>query len=547
MARASALRHGERRACTMVLPNGMEASLTFQEVHERSEAFAAFLRAKGIKRGERVLISLPDCPAYVVCSLGAFKAGVVLVNSNPLYTEHELLEQLRDCSPSVVVGLDKFGDKISRAAQAAGVPLVVLGKVADFFSPLKGALIRTKLRLSREIPAVRGPSVSLASALKQGRADLERHGPVQVPLGRDDVALLQYTGGTTGVSKGAMLTHGNLLANLAQIAEITRGCLNEGDETVLTVLPLYHVFAFTINHLYSFHCGFHNVLVPNPRPLRNLEPALRHKITWTTGVNTLLKGLLREPWFVAQPPRGLKVVFAGGMEVEPAVREGWEERVGSVVVEGYGLSESSPLVTFNPFVPGEGGPRRSMQEAGGAGLPLPGTEVTIVGEDGAALGPGERGEILVRGPQVMLGYWQRPEESQRTLEGGWLHTGDIGTMAESGYLRITDRKKDMIVVSGFKVFPAEVEACIATHPNVADVAVIGVPDERTGEVVRAFVVPRSPPLTAEEVIAYCRPLLTPYKLPRAVAFLRELPKSPVGKTLRRELRAMMALSHPASV
>ncbi|MGI5865214.1 MAG: 1-acylglycerol-3-phosphate O-acyltransferase [Myxococcales bacterium] len=538
MARSAAARWGDRTACTMVLPNGWEASLTWREVDRLSEHFAGFLRSRGVGKGDRVALVLPNCLAYPVCSLGVLKAGAVLVNTNPLYTERELEAQLVDSGARLVVVLGNLRDKVERVLPRTSVETLVVTAVGDFFPTAMRLAIAAKLRLARAVPKARAPGVPLARALRLGAAHLS-DGP-EPAVGRDDVALLQYTGGTTGVSKGAMLTHGNLLANAAQIAQITRGSLEFGRETVLTVLPLYHVFAFTINHLYAFYTGHHSILVPNPRPLRNLRAALRrHEVTWATAVNTLLKGLLAEPWFVSRPPRGLKAVYAGGMEVQPAVFERWERETGSLVIEGFGLTEASPLVTFNPSTRDGKGMRRTLAKVNGVGLPLPGTDLRLMDERGEPVAPGERGEILVKGPQVMLGYWKRPDETSTVLADGWLRTGDVGALDEDGYLRITDRKKDMIVVSGFKVFPNEVEACIAAHPLVAEVAVLGVPDERTGEAVRAFVVPKSAGLTAEDVLVHCRRLLTHYKIPRAVSFVAEVPKSAVGKVLRRELRSQL--------
>ena len=543
MVRSSAARWGEKKACTMVLPNGWEASLSWSEVDRLSGHFAGFLRSRGVGKGDRVALVLPNCLAYPVCSLGVLKAGAVLVNTNPLYTERELEQQLVDSGARLVVGLGNLRDKVERVLSKTPVETLVVTAVGDFFPTAMRLAIGAKLRLARAVPKARTPGIPLMRALRLGAPARPRFEGQEQAVGRDDVALLQYTGGTTGVSKGAMLTHGNLLANVAQIAQITRGSLELGRETVLTVLPLYHVFAFTINHLYAFYAGHHSILVPNPRPLKNLRAALRsHDITWATAVNTLLKGLLAEPWFASRPPPGLKAVYAGGMEGQPAVLERWERVTGSLVIEGFGLTEASPLVTFNPSTRAAGGMRRTLAQVNGVGLPLPGTDVRLVDDRGAPVSPGERGEILVKGPQVMLGYWKRPDETSKVLAGGWLRTGDVGAIDEDGYLRITDRKKDMIVVSGFKVFPNEVEACIAAHPLVAEVAVLGVPDDRTGEAVRAFIVPKAAGLTSEEVLVHCRQALTHYKIPRGVCFVTEMPKSAVGKVLRRELRSQLEAS-----
>ncbi len=541
LVRDAARRFGERKAETLVLPNGMQASLSFREIDRLSDAFAAYLQhGLDLKPGTRVAILLPNCLAYPVCAFGALKAGCVLVNTNPLYTPRELELQLNDSGAEVLVVLDHFGDKVTSVVPRTRVKTIVVTAITDFFPLLPRLLVRTRLRLARQIKPLGLPATRLPRALHQGM--LHQAGAHVLPSApapepdRDSLALLQYTGGTTGTSKGAMLSHGNLLANLEQIAEITRIYLAEGQETVLTVLPMYHVIAFTINLLVGFHTGSHSILVPNPRPLKNLRAAFRnHPITWMTAVNTLLKALPEEGWFKPELVRSLWGAFAGGMQTHPEVLRRWEELTGCLVIEGYGLSEASPLVTYNAAVREGGRMRRTMAQVGGVGLPLPGTHVRIVDDAGDPVAEGGHGEIVVRGPQVMQGYWNQPEESARALRGGWLRTGDIGRFDADGYLEITDRKKDMIIVSGFNVFPNEVEACIALHPDVADVAVVGVPDEATGEAVRAFVVPHRE-LSVEEIREHCRSLLANYKVPTRFSFLAEIPKNAVGKNLRRELR-----------
>lgn len=546
LVRHAAERYGDRPAETLVLPNGMEASLSFRQVDRLSDAFAAYLR-HGLKlaAGTRVAILLPNALAYPVCAFGALKVGCVVVNTNPLYTPRELELQLQDSGAEVLVVLDHFGDKLASVVPNTRVKTIVVAGIADFFPLVARGLIWTKLKLSGMLPALGLPTVRLPRALHQGSLHLAKEHllPEAVKAAavtRDSLALLQYTGGTTGTSKGAMLTHGNLLANLEQIAEITRIYLTHGEETVLTVLPMYHVIAFTINLLFGFHSGSHSILVPNPRPLKNLEPAFRkHEITWMTAVNTLLKALPAEPWFRPEMTRRMLGVFAGGMQTHPSVLQAWEAFTGCLVIEGFGLSEASPLVTYNAAVKDGTRLRRTMAQVGGVGLPLPGTQVRIVDDEGRDLAPGEHGEIVVQGPQVMRGYWNQPEETARTLRGGWLHTGDIGCFDAEGYLQVTDRKKDMIIVSGFNVFPNEVEACIALHPDVADVAVVGVPHEDTGEAVRAYVVLHKE-LSVDEIRAHCRRLLVNYKVPTSFSFLTEIPKNAVGKALRRKLRAAAA-------
>jgi long-chain acyl-CoA synthetase len=539
----AAERFGDRKAETLVLPNGMEASLSFKQVDRLSEAFASYLiHGLQLRAGTRVAILLPNTLAYPICAFGTLKAGCVVVNINPLYTPRELELQLQDSGAEVLVALDNFGDRVGSVVPRTRLKTIVMTSIADFFPLLARTVIQAKLKLSGLVPPLGQPFTRLPEALKQGAAYLAKGHGLQDAQDhsnptRESLALLQYTGGTTGTSKGAMLSHGNLLANLEQIAEITQVYLTYGEETVLTVLPMYHVIAFTINLLFGFHSGSHSILVPNPRPLKNLQPALeKHEITWATAVNTLLKALPEESWFEPRMTRKLLGVFAGGMKTHPSVLQNWEAITGCLVIEGFGLSEASPLVTFNAAVRSGGRLRRTMKQVGGVGLPLPGTDIRIIHDGGTALPAGEHGEILVRGPQVMQGYWNQPEETARTLRDGWLFTGDIGCFDAEGYLEISDRKKDMIIVSGFNVFPNEVEACIALHPEVADVAVVGVPSEVTGEAVRAFIVARSE-LTVEEIRAHCRNLLVNYKIPTSIQFLAEIPKNAVGKALRRELRS----------
>jgi len=543
LAREAARRFGDQAAETLVLPNGMQATHSFREVDHLSDAFAAYLlQGLELKRGTRVAILLPNCLAYPICAFGILKAGCVVVNTNPLYTPRELELQLQDSGAEVLVVLDHFGDKLAEVLGKTQVRAVILTGIADFFPVFPRLLIKGKLHLAGHIKKVKGPVTPLVRALRQGALYLAKnrlmHEHPEPKLTRDDLALLQYTGGTTGTSKGAMLTHGNILSNIEQICEITRQFMEPGQESVLTVLPMYHVIAFTLNMLFGFHTGTHSILVPNPRPLKNLRAAFRnHQVTWMTAVNTLLKALPAEPWFSAALTPKLRAVYAGGMQTHPAVRTHWEDLTGALVNEGYGLSEASPLVTFNATERVGGRMQRTMTQVGGVGLPLPGTDVRMVDDAGHDVPIGEPGEILVKGPQVMRGYWNQPEESARTLQDGWLHTGDIGCFDAEGYIHITDRKKDMILVSGFNVFPNEVEACIALHPDVADVAVIGVPDEDTGESVHAHVVPRHLGVTAEEIRAHCKKLLAGYKIPVHVHFTHEIPKNAVGKALRRLLRS----------
>jgi long-chain acyl-CoA synthetase len=545
MFRYVASRYGPRIAFTQCMPTGMDASLTYAEIDRLSDAFAAYLRETlRLDAGERVAVQLPNCLAYPIVAFGTLKAGCVLVNTNPLYTPTEMAHQFADSGARVLVILDMFTDRLPAVLPKTKIETVVVASIAERFSALRAMLVKTVLKhvkkqVPRKIPV---PHTPFASAMKMGEG--ARAGaklPAYVAgVELDDVAALQYTGGTTGVSKGAMLTHRNLLGNTMQLEEVSRHFLRTGEETVLTALPFYHIFAFTVNLLLFYTIGGRDVMVPSPRPVTNLKAAFeKYPITWFTGVNTLYNGLLNEEWFRQHPPKHLVASLAGGMALHSSVAARWEEVTGTPVVEGYGLTEASPVVTFNPI----GG----MVKDGTIGVPLPSTEVLLADDAGAPVAEGEPGELLVRGPQVMPGYWQRPDETAKVLDGdGWLHTGDIAAMDEDGYVRIVDRKKDMILVSGFNVYPNEVEEVIAQLDGVAEVGVIGVPDERTGEAVKAVVVKKSPALTEEDVIRHCREQMTSYKVPKQVEFRPELPKTNVGKILRKDLRTQPAGS-PATV
>lgn len=535
MARFVAGQFAGRKAFTQCMPNGMDGSLTYGEADRLSDAFAAFLReTAGLAAGDRVAVQLPNCLAYPVAAFGVLKAGCILVNTNPLYTSHEMAHQFADSGAKAVVILDVFADRLSAALPRTEVKTVVIARIAEHFPALRRALIGTVMKYVRkEIPKVTVEHATYAGALRLGAAAMVKAGVTRYVAATelDDVAVLQYTGGTTGVSKGAMLTHRNLLGNTRQLEEVSKHFLRTGDETVLSALPFYHIFAFTVNLLHFYAIGGHDVMVPSPRPVSNLKAAFeKYPVTWFTGVNTLFAGLLNEEWFRARPPAHLVASLAGGMALHSSVAARWKEVTGTPVVEGYGLTETSPVVTFNPI----GG----QVKDGTIGIPLPSTEVRLVGDDGADVAAGEPGELLVRGPQVMPGYWQRPDETAKVMDGnGWLRTGDIARMDDEGYLRIVDRKKDMILVSGFNVYPNEVEEVIAQLPEVAEVGVIGVPDERTGEAVKAVIVKKSPALTADDVVRHCREQLTSYKVPHQIEFRTEIPKSNVGKILRKDLRA----------
>lgn len=531
--RSVAAAYGEAPAFTICLPNGINGTLSFAQVDEMSDAFAIWLReAAGLGPGDRVAVQLPNCLAFPVAAFGAFKAGCTLVNVNPLYTAEEMARLFEDATPGALVVADMFADKLPAAMRHHPIPNVVVTRVAEFVPALPRWLVGlVQRRWDRSVKPIETAHIRLPDALEVGRArraaqHVEADAYHQT-LGPEDIACLQYTGGTTGLAKGAMLTHANLLVNVEQTLEMIAG-LEKGREVILTALPLYHIFAFTVNLLGFYSLGARNILIPNPRPLSNLKRAFEnYRITWLSGVNTLFQGLCNELWFTDSPPRHLKFAGAGGMALQASVARRWEEITGRPVLQGYGLTETSPVATFNPL---------GRAREGSIGVPVPSTLAVCLGEDGAPVPTGMPGEIALKGPQVMAGYWRRPDETAKVMRDGWLLTGDIGVMDADGYIRIVDRRKDMINVSGFNVYPNEVEECLAAHPGVAEAAVVGAPDPTTGEAVKAFVVRRDPALDAEAIRSHCRAHLTAYKIPRQVEFRDELPKSPVGKILRKELR-----------
>lgn len=539
MLRESAKKFEKQQAFVTCMPNGMNGKVTFAEVDRKSDAFAIYLREKvGLKAGDRVVVQMPNCLSYPIAAFGILKAGCVLVNTNPLYTVREMEHQFKDSEASAIVILNMFTDKLEKVLPSYQFKEVLVSRVTDFFPSLVGRVLDLIIKYwNQQIPQYSFSATPFHRAIQWGEknydsAKLESY---LVDINQDSLAVLQYTGGTTGVSKGTMLTHKNLIANMMQIFELIGGQIKEGKECVMTVLPLYHIFAFTVNLMGFYYLGARNVLIPNPRPLMNLKRAFEnYPVTWFTAVNTLLNGLTHEVWFLDSPPATLKSTAAGGMALQEAVAKRWEEVTGTPVVEGYGLTEASPVITFNPF----DGPKK----ANSIGIPVPSTEVICVLDDGSSAPLGEPGELWARGPQVMTGYWRQEEETRKTLtEDGWLKTGDIAVMDSDGYFKIVDRKKDMIVVSGFNVYPNEVEDCLVKHPRVLEAAVIGVADDKTTEAVKAYIV-KEGNLTDKEVVAHCRELLTAYKIPRHITFVPELPKSPVGKILRKELRALEARS-----
>jgi long-chain acyl-CoA synthetase len=508
------------------------ATLSYAEVEALTRDFAAFLlTGLGLHKGDRLAVMLPNSLQYPVAVFGALRAGLSVVNVNPMYTPSELAFQLRDAGVSAIVVLENFAHTLEQALPETGVRHVIVTQIGDLFPMLKRGAVNFVVRhFKKPVPAWHIPeAIALPGALEQGHR-LTWQEPA---LEAGDTAFIQYTGGTTGRPKGAQLTHANLVANVEQtIAWIGRTLL-PGEEVVITALPLYHVFALTANLLVFTRLGGENVLISDPRDLHTFVNTLQHTpFTAITGVNTLFNALLETPGFdeVARARRGsVKVAVAGGMAVQRRVAERWQEVMGMPLVEGYGLTEASPIVCANRV--------DEQRYTGKLGLPVPSTEVALLDEAGTEVPQGEVGEICVRGPQVMKGYWNRPEETGCVLSlDGWLHTGDLGRLDEQGYVEFVDRQKDIIVVSGFKAFPAEIEDVARLLPGVKDAGAVGLPDPRTGEAVVLFVVPEDPGITVEMLHAHCEQHLTGYKRPRRIELRSELPMTPLGKVLRRQLK-----------
>jgi len=510
----------------------MGKELTYAETDRLSRAFAAYLQSLGLAGGERVAIMMPNVPQYPVAVAAVLRAGYVVVNVNPLYTARELEHQLKDSGAKVIVILENFAHTLEKCIAHTPVQHVVLASMGDRLGLLKGALVNFVVRrVKKLVPPYRLPgAVRFNEALSRGERSTLR----QPPIGPDDVAVLQYTGGTTGVSKGATLLHRNVIANVLQSQlwnEPVMKKIPPGEQsTAICALPLYHIFAFTVGMMLSMRNGSKLVLIPNPRDLPAvLKELSKHKFHSFPAVNTLFNGLVNHPDFDKVDWSHLKVSVGGGMAVQSAVAQKWLQKTGCPICEGYGLSETSPSVSCNPVT--------TTEFTGTIGVPLPSTWMKIIDDEGRELPPGQPGEIAIKGPQVMAGYWQRPDETAKVMTAdGWFKSGDIGVMDERGYFRIVDRKKDMILVSGFNVYPNEVEDVVASLPGVAECACVGVPDAQTGEAVKLVIVKKDPALSEEQVRAWCRQNLTGYKQPKVIEFRAELPKTPVGKILRRELR-----------
>ena len=501
--------------------------MSYEEWERLSRGFAAFLLEQAKCRpGDRVAIMLPNLLAYPVAFFGALRAGLTVVNVNPLYTPRELKEQLTDSGAVVIVIMENFAHKLEAVLAETGIRQVVVARLGDFMPALKRTLFNVvNSYVRRAVPAWRFDAFAMLHEACHRRPS-EHYADAQP--GAATPALLQYTGGTTGVPKGAALTHRNLVANALQCRAWIEPNLGDEQGRVLTPLPLYHIFSLTANLLAFAMMGGMSVLIPDPRDLKRLIQTMRSaQVTTMTGVNTLFNALINTPAFAALDFSKLSFAIGGGAAVQSAVASRWHEITGSELVEGYGLSEASPVVCINPV---------RKPKIGTVGLPISSTEVSIRDDAGKPVAIGEAGEVCVRGPQVMQGYWRRPDETKLVLVEGWLHTGDIGALDPQGFLKILDRKKDMVNVSGFKVFPNEVEDVIAQHPGVLEAAVIGVPDQHTGQAVKLFVVRRDPALDAAALVHYARERLAPYKVPKAIEFVESLPKSNIGKIIRKELR-----------
>ena len=507
----------------------MGKMLTYAEVGKLAENFASYLQnVLKLPRGERVAIMLPNLLQYPIALFGILQAGLVAVNTNPLYTPRELEHQLKDSGATTIIVLENFANTLELVLPRTQIKHVIVASVGEMFGFFKGTLMNFVLRkIKKMVPEYRiSGAIPFQTTLKEGAAHTFR----PVTLTREDTALLQYTGGTTGVAKGAILSHGNICANMLQAKEWIKFQLREGKETVIAALPLYHIFALTVNLMIFTNAGSKIILITNPRDMKGFIGELKkERISVFIGVNTLFNGMVNQPDFAAVDFSNLRLTLGGGMATQKAVAEKWKKITGTPIVEAYGLTEASPGVCCNPL--------NIEAYSGGIGLPVPSTEVELRDADGKEVGIGQPGELWVRGPQVMKGYWNRPEETAKTIDArGFLETGDIAVMDEKGWLKLVDRKKDLIVVSGFNVYPNEIEEVISHNDKVMEVACIGVPNEKTGEALKVFVVKKDPSLTKEELIEFCRTELTAYKVPKDIEFRDELPKSNVGKILRRELR-----------
>ncbi|MFI7837289.1 long-chain-fatty-acid--CoA ligase FadD2 [Pseudomonas asiatica] len=516
--------------------SNLGVTLTYADLERHSAAFAAWLQQHtDLKPGDRIAVQMPNVLQYPIAVFGALRAGLIVVNTNPLYTEREMRHQFKDSGARALVYLNMFGKRVQEVFPDTGIEYLIEARMGDLLPTAKGWLVNTVVdKVKKMVPAYQLPqAVSFKQVLRQGR-ELS-HKPV--PLSLDDTAVLQYTGGTTGLAKGAMLTHGNLVANMLQVLACFsqhgpdgQKLIKDGQEVMIAPLPLYHIYAFTANCMCMMVTGNHNVLITNPRDISGFIKELgKWRFSALLGLNTLFVALMDHPGFRQLDFSALKVTNSGGTALVKATAERWEALTGCRIVEGYGLTETSPVASTNPY--------GQLARLGTVGIPVAGTAFKVIDDDGNELPLGERGELCIKGPQVMKGYWQQPEATAQALDAeGWFKTGDIAVIDPDGFTRIVDRKKDMIIVSGFNVYPNEIEDVVMGHPKVANCAAIGVPDERSGEAVKLFVVPREGGLSVDELKAYCKANFTGYKVPKHIVLRESLPMTPVGKILRRELR-----------
>jgi long-chain acyl-CoA synthetase len=504
------------------------ATLTYRDLDTQSRNFAAWLQNKtDLKPGDRIAVQMPNVSQYPVVVFGAMRAGLIVVNTNPLYTTREMEHQFNDSGAKALVVLANMAENAEKVLPHTGIEHVIVTEIADMHSPIKRTLMNAVVKhVKKMVPPFNLPQAHKLPAVLSAGAR-EKFTPVECK--QDDIAVLQYTGGTTGVAKGAMLTHGNLVANLLQTRPMMENMVVEGQEVVIAPLPLYHIYSFTLNCGIMLEAGAHNVLIPNPRDIPGFVKELNnHRFTAFLGLNTLFVALCNNEDFQDLDFSSLKLTSSGGMALTSDTAKMWERVTGCEICEGFGMTETSPVVTFNPH---------SAIQIGTIGLPIPSTVVKTLDEEGNETPLGEPGELCVKGPQVMRGYWQRPEDTQKSFtDDGYLRTGDIALIQEDGYIRIVDRKKDMIIVSGFNVFPNEIEDVVSSHPKVVECAAVGVPDAKSGEAVKVYLVPTSEGVTENELKEFCRERLTAYKVPKKFEFRDELPKTNVGKILRRELR-----------
>ncbi|EKU28657.1 MULTISPECIES: long-chain-fatty-acid--CoA ligase [Alcaligenes] len=507
----------------------MGKRMSYRELSTNALALASWLQSQGVKKGDRVALMMPNMLQYPISLYGVLRSGATIINTNPLYTARELRHQLQDSGAETIIIAENFAHVLQEILHETPIKRVIVTSVGDCLGGFKGWLVNQVVRhIKKGVPAWSLPgSVSFKAVLAQGRG----RAPAPVKLTHDDIACLQYTGGTTGVAKGAILTHGNLVSNLSQALSWIRPYLREGQiDCVVTALPLYHIFAFTANLLVFLRLGAENLLIINARDIPSMiKDMSKLRFTAITGVNTLFNAMLNNAEFRKLDFSSLRFTLGGGMAVQEVVAKRWLEATGKPLAQAYGLTETSPAATINPL--------DKKEFTGSIGLPVPSTDIRIRDENQNDLPLGETGELCIRGPQVTPGYWQRPDETAKVFDrDGFLRTGDIGYMDEQGYVFLLDRKKDMILVSGFNVYPNEVEAVAAQHPDIVEAAAVGVPDEKAGEIVKLYVISRNPELTEKDVIAFCRKELTGYKAPRIVEFRDDLPRTNVGKILRRELR-----------